>query len=236
MNTSLHAEPPLIELRRAGLERVPDYDAGLGDVSLTLQPGELALMLAGPGVERHPLSDVISGLLPLDSGEALFRGKNWADMNPDEQAAARAKIGRVFAEHAWVSNLDVDENVTLAARYHGAVSHEELLKLAGELARLVGLDALPHTRPAVTDREVLGRAQWVRAALSSPDLLLLDFPGFHLADGWRQDLLPLVNRARAGGAAVLWWCESVEEWNDEILRPTLKWKAENNRIYTEQLS
>jgi ribose transport system ATP-binding protein len=234
MNISHDSEPPVVELRGACLKHTHDYDAGLEEVDLKLFAGDLALVRIESGIERHPLPDVISGLIPPDRGEAFFCGASWLSMPADNHAAARGKIGRVFGDHGWVSNLDVDENVTLAARYHGAMTDDQLARALDEWCDIAGLASLPQTRPAATDRALLARAQWVRASLTSPRLLVLEFPGRHLAGAWRVDLLKLVNRLRESGTAVLWLCESDQEWNDASLKPSLKLTSERNRLLLER--
>jgi ABC-type ATPase involved in cell division len=236
MNIPEVIEHPVVELRKACFEQAHEYDAGMEEVDLRLNAGELALVRIEPDVERHPLPDVIGGVAAPDRGEAFFCGTPWSARPADDHAAARGKIGRVFSDHAWVSNLDVDENVTLAARYHLTMTSEKLAQAVDEWTRLAGLESLPHTRPAATDRMVLMRAQWVRAALTWPQLLLLEFPGRHLVGAWRPDLLKLVNRLRERGTAVLWLCGNDQEWSDADLKPSLKLRTERNRLIAETIA
>lgn len=227
------ARPPgeiVLRLDDVTVEAGDDYDVGLSGASLTLRAGELALVLLEQGAQDHPLDDVISGLVLVTSGAMEIFGGAWSDWNPDQQARARGRIGRVFARQSWLNNLDVDENVTLAERHHTRRAESEIYDEAQRLAALAGLETLPHTRPSVTDREDLRRAEWVRAALGSPWLMLLERPGKDLAPGWRHHLKPLVRAARERGAAVLWLCEDEDEWLDESLTPTLKLRAEGNTL------
>lgn len=220
------------QLREVSMGVVPPYDAGLADATLTLRRGELLLVLLEHGCWSHPLADVLSGLVPVDQGAVEVFGAAWTNWSPDRQARARGRIGRVFERRGWMSNLDVDENVTLSERHHTVRPVEEIYAEARELARLADLAELPSARPALVGREALRRAEWVRAALGSPWLALLERPGRDLARGWRPACARLVQRLRGQGAAVVWWCESEEEWNDAALNPSLKLRAEGNTLRT----
>lgn len=227
------AHPPgdtVVRLDRVDADGGEDYDVGLSGVSFTLRAGELALALLEQGAQDHPLDDVICGFVPLAGGALDIFGGTWSAWSPDLQARARWRIGRVFARQSWLSNLDVDENVTLAERHHTRRAEAEIVDEAQRLAALAGLERLPHTRPPVTDREELRRAEWVRAALGSPWLMLLERPGKDLAPGWMDHLKPLIRAARARGTAVLWLCEDEVEWSDDSLTPTLKLRAEGNTL------
>jgi ABC-type thiamine transport system ATPase subunit len=132
-----------------------------------------------------------------------------------------------------MSNLDVDENVTLSERHHTKRLPADIAKEAENLARMAGLDGLPQGRPAVVDHEDLRRSQWVRAGLGSRWLIVLERPGHDLSHGWQSQLNTMVQEWRKEGAVVVWMCESTAEWNDKNLNPSLKLRAEENKLLVE---
>ncbi len=225
MNAALQNDGPVVQAVDITLSPLPAYDTGLNGVSFTLQRGDLALVLLEHGATHHPLPDLLCGLIQPEQGTLNVFGQAWATRTPDQQARARHRIGRVFDEAGWLSNLDVDENITLAERHHTARPSAEIHAEAEALARLCGLDALPSTRPAVTVRDTLRRAEWVRAALGNPWLVILERPGRDLADGWLDHLLPLLHRLREDGTAIL-WLDDPAEGNAPAINPSLKLRAE----------
>jgi len=228
-NQPLPPEGPVVDVRDAGMELSPAYDVGMEGVSFTLQRGELALVRLEHGMPEHPLADVLSGLAGITSGDVRVFGQEWPRLGPDEQARARWRIGRVFAGHGWMSNLDVDENVTLAERYHGRRRVSDILEEAHELARRAGLTDLPDTRPAMTDWNRLRRAEWVRAMLGTPWLCLFERPGRDLTESWLDEFLPMVDALRARGTAVVWLCVDDGEWQAGV-NPSLKFTAKGNKL------
>lgn len=220
----------LLRLDRVSIADELPYDCGLKQASFLLRPGDLMLVMLEQGVWSHPLPDLVSGLIPFEEGDFTVFGHRWSGWGPDQQARARGRIGRVFEGHGWISNLDIDENVTLAQRHHTRRPVADILAEGERWARMVGLDSLPKTRVAVTPRELLRRAEWVRAAMGSPWLILLERPGEDLADGWLPQLAALIEQVRANGTAVIWLCETEEEWMHHFRTPVLKFRAEANTL------
>ena len=149
----------MLEFQQVTLAAGSGHDVALEGLSFALQSGGLALFELEPGLARTPLADLAGGVLDPESGAVCFDGQPWAGLGPEPAARARSRIGRVFEGVGWVSNLDVDENITLAARYHGAATEAEALAAARALALRLGMDSLPAGRPAHVARQTLRRAE-----------------------------------------------------------------------------
>lgn len=218
----------VLDMREVFLDSQPPYDGGLRGVSLRLAPGELCLVRVPAQEPVTMLADAASGLLEPHAGAVLFEGRVWSSCSADEVAAARSRIGRVFERAGWLSNLDVDENITLGRRYHARRASDAALAEARALAQELGLDGLPAGRPAFVDRETLCRAQWVRALMGTPALLLLERPGRDVDAALLEPLVRAVNRRREqAGTAVLWIADAREALDDSALRPTRKCAMED---------
>src|SRR5688500_17693720 len=151
-------DTPILSLSSLTVEFDPTYDSGIWNVTLRLGPGELALVRLERGHPRLPLADAAEGLVEPAEGSASFLGKDWRSVSPDESSALRGRIGRVFDGQAWVSNLDVDENVVLAQHHHTRRKPAEVADEAAKLARQFGLPGLPSGRPTFTRAPDLQRA------------------------------------------------------------------------------
>lgn len=182
----------------------PPYEIGLKDVSFSLGRGDLMTIRIEEILSELPLADVAQGLVDPEAGSVQFLGDDWRIMTPDRAARCRGKIGRVFEAHAWISNLDVDENVTLSQRHHTNRPEREILEEAQALAVQFGLKELSRSRPAVVRHSDLRRAEWVRAFIGSPPLILLESPKKDVAAEALPNLMEAVKAARARGAAVIW--------------------------------
>lgn len=190
----------LIDMMAAGPPPGPD----LGPVSLRLAAGRWMRLRFGSPTWLAPFADTILGLVPPEAGRVLFEGADWENLGADEAAQRRARIGRVFADTAWLANLDVDENVLLGALYHTRHGAGELRAEAEALARRLGLDGLPSERPARTPAATLRIAQWVRALLMGPRLLVLEDPMRGAAPAEIDALGAVLLEQLNSGAAMLW--------------------------------
>ncbi len=224
---------PVLDMREVVVDHQPPYDTGLRGISLQVSAGELVLIRVPDGEPITPLADAASGVIVPDAGAALFEGREWASRSADEAAAARGRIGRVFERAGWLSNLDVDENITLAQRYHKRRSPEDTLEEARALARELGIGGIPVGRPAFVDRESLLRCQWVRALMGAPALLLLERPARDLTANEVAPLVEAVNRRRENdGVAVVWLTDSHERLADSALRAARKCAIESGVLRT----
>lgn len=202
----MNGKDPILRIDSA-VASGPTARRALPPISLTLAPGDTALLIV-PDPEGIPaIGDLICGLEAPERGTVEFKGRAWTDCGPDGQAAMRSRIGRVFFDAAWLSNLDVDENVMLAARYHAIRPAQEAATEAEALARAFGLDGLPRGRPAWVDPADLQATQWVRAWLGRPELLLLEEPLRHADARMAAALISAARDAAAAGAAVVWMTE-----------------------------
>ena len=209
----------ILELRDVSADS-GGYDIGLTGISLTLAAGDLAIVLLQRPNFNIPLADVASGLTVATTGEVIFSGRSWRDMSATRAGAERGRIGRIFGGHAWVSNLNVDENILLPSRYHKNLRDADLRAEADALAKQFGLPGLPESRPSATSAGDLHRAAAVRAFLGTPALLLLERPEHGLYPEILAPLLAAVATARQRGAAVLWLTNLAEVFNDPHLNPT----------------
>lgn len=224
------AGAPLLEFRNVSLRTISPYDAGLQAVSFNLRPGEVALVRLAYGHTITPLADLASGLLDPAEGEVVYQGVAWTHRDAAEGARLRGGIGRVFERTGWVSNLDVDENITLARRYHDRCAPEAALQEARAIATALGLPGLPVGRPATVARQDLRRAEWVRALMGEPKLLLLERPGRELPLADLARLASEIERRRALGTAAIWLTDRPENALECGLRPTLKFNLEGGNM------
>lgn len=221
----------VLEFADVRFARVAPYEMGLNGVSFAVREGELCLIRLSEGAALTPVADLACGVLEPESGEVQFDGAGWRRRSADEASAARARIGRVFERAGWLSNLDVDENVTLPQRFHARRRFEDVMREAREVAEELGLAAIPDGRPATVERATLLKAQWVRALLGTPRLLILERPARDLPAGETLPLAQAVNRRRERhGTAVLWITDAHERLDASALRPTKEFAMEDGSM------
>jgi phospholipid/cholesterol/gamma-HCH transport system ATP-binding protein len=212
----------VLVFKTVSTESIPLYDTSLWDVSFSLAAGELLLIRMEPGRFRLPLADLAAGIVEPGTGAVEFLGRNWFELSPDEAAAQRGKIGRLFEEQGWVGHLDVGENITLAQRHHSSRPIAEIENEAINLARFFGLPGLPRSTVSALRREDLYRSAFIRAFLAKPALIILERPTRTLFPGIMPPLINAIQAARNRGSAVIWTTSEAAVWNEAGIRATLK--------------
>ena len=194
----------LLEFRGVSLPQ-EEYDSGLSNVSFSLNPGEVMVVLTETKHINNPLCNVAQGLITPESGVVLYEGVDWASMTPDDQAVRRAGMGRIYGpQGAWLSNLDVDESITLRVRHRAHRTDQDVYEEARALAAQFGMSELPGQRPPLMSRDELQSCQCVRALLDAPKLILAEYASIHMARPASERFLELLEQRRKSGAAVIW--------------------------------
>ena len=167
----------------------------LAGVDLSLEKGEVVVVVGPNGAGKTSLLRACAGLLPVTAGEALVLG---IDLTEDH-TAVRRYVGLLGHAAPLYDELNAPENVRFAVRALGlpVARADEALDLVGLTGRL---------RRTPTGR--LSAGQRRRVALAAlvarrPALWLLDEPHAGLDAGARALLGQLIDGAAADGATVL---------------------------------
>lgn len=179
--------------------------AEVSTLNLEVRYGELAIVT----VEAHhdlsmPFCDIAEGLVPVSGGSVRFLGKAWDDMSPFVQTQMRGKIGRVFSRAGWISNIGVYENIALSQRHHTLRSESEIRNEAEILCRAAGLEEIPDALPDLAPPVALKQAEWVRAFMGRPRLVLLEHAEHRMPADRIACLEKMIAAARSDGTAVVW--------------------------------
>jgi phospholipid/cholesterol/gamma-HCH transport system ATP-binding protein len=209
------------------------YETGISNVCFELGAGDLLLVRIERENERLPLADASEGLLRTDRGTVTFLEDDWATLSTDEAAAQRGKIGRLFDDEGWISDLDVDENILLGQLHHTKRTESEIMDEALKFARVFGLPGLPRGRPEKTRRWDLRKAACIRAFLGRPALIILEQPVRGVYADFIAPLLDAVQSARRRAAAVLWTVTDPRIWTSAARIATARARMRGSELQME---
>lgn len=195
---------PLIRMHDASTPAKDSYYSPIRKVSLTVDEGSLVVIHVEPGHQNSPFAGLAQGLIPTGTGVVEFRGKPWTSLTDFEAVEARGKMGRVFDEHAWISNIAMLDNILLASRYHSHDTDQMLIAEALQWCRRFGYKDIPRIRSQNVPLDQLKVCQWIRACMQSPRVLLLEHPERNVSSNSVQLLADAVDDLRRTGAGVLW--------------------------------
>jgi phospholipid/cholesterol/gamma-HCH transport system ATP-binding protein len=218
----MNVSPAILKFNEVTIESNPHYETGLWNSSFECNQGDLLLVRIERENERLPLADATEGLVTPAQGSVLFLGEDWQQMSADRAGSQRGKIGRLFEDEGWISDLDVDDNIMLAQRHHTQRSDQDTMDEALTLARVFGLPGLPRGRPGSMRRWDLRKAACIRAFLGQPAFLILEQPERGVYADLMAPLVNAVQAARKRGAAVLWTVTDPKIWNHSAIHATVR--------------
>jgi len=199
-------------------------------LTFKLPAGCLLLVKLEAGSEYLPLADAAEGLITPQAGVIHWQGKAWSSFAPLAELEARARIGRVFEKNSWVSNLNVLENVTLSQRHHTERPEREIIAEADALAKYFGLTETPRQRPAFVSKRELKMAEWIRALIGKPLLLLLERPEAGVPDDNLPQLMDAVQAALQRGAAAIWQTDRDAVWSASSLAKEIRCRMQDEEM------
>lgn len=190
---------PLLELnavsKQFGQHRVLD------EVSLTVNAGEVIVILGPSGCGKSTLLRTLNGLEPIQGGEIRFDGE-LLDGNTDWQRL-RQRIGMVFQSYHLFPNLTVLENVLLGPFQVQKRERAEALLQAEQLLTRIGLWERRHDYPRQLSGGQQQRIAIVRALCMNPQVMLFDEVTAALDPEMVQEVLEVIRDLAGSGMTLL---------------------------------
>ena len=90
----------------------------LDGVSMTVQPGEVRVILGGSGCGKSTLLKCCVGLKPPDAGRARMLGQELTTLSERDQRSLLTRVGVLFQYGALLGSITIGENVALPLREH----------------------------------------------------------------------------------------------------------------------
>jgi putative ABC transport system ATP-binding protein len=158
------------------------YDTGgqkviaLNGIDLTINLGELMMLVGPSGCGKTTLISVIAGILDQDSGVCELFGENVNAMRSKNKLQFRARnIGFVFQAFNLLPSLNAAENVSIPLIING-VKRAEAERKAIKVLDQVGLGDRWKSFPSQLSGGQQQRVAIARALVHSPRLIVCDEP------------------------------------------------------------
>jgi multiple sugar transport system ATP-binding protein len=139
-------------------------------LTLTIQDGELLVLVGPSGSGKSTALRMLAGLEPLDSGRILIGGKDVSAVRPRDR-----DVAMVFQNYALYPNLDVAQNMGFALKQQG-VPKEERARRVREVAKLLDLEPYLDRKPRNLSGGQRQRVAMGRAIVRHPQVYLMDEP------------------------------------------------------------
>jgi NitT/TauT family transport system ATP-binding protein len=156
------------------------------DLSIKDEPevGEFRVFLGPSGCGKSTILNIVAGLFPPTTGQALLRGQPITGPGPD-----RGMVFQSYSSYPWLTVLD---NVAFGLKLRG-VPRDERERVARGWIKKVGLEGTEHKYPGQLSGGMRQRVAIARTLAVKPQIILMDEPFGALDVQTRLGMQNLIN-------------------------------------------
>jgi ribose transport system ATP-binding protein len=195
---------PLLELRN--ISKVFPGIKALDQVSFSVIPGEVHMLLGENGAGKSTLMKILCGAYKADAGEFFHKGEKIEIHSPSD--ARKYGIAVIFQEFSLVPYLNIAQNIFLGREYLGlfpgtidhSKMHSEARKILDELSVEHDTHTLVHTLGVAQQQMV----EIAKALSQNAKILVMDEPTATLSERETTLLFKIINNLKAKGVAIVY--------------------------------
>jgi glutamate transport system ATP-binding protein len=174
----------------------------LKDVDLSVDAGEVVVVLGPSGSGKSTLCRTVNRLEPIDSGTILLDGRP-LPAEGRELARLRSQVGMVFQQFNLFAHKSVLDNVTLGPIRVRGRSRREAERRARELLARVGVEDQASKLPAQLSGGQQQRVAIARALAMDPKLIMFDEPTSALDPEMITEVLDVMRDLASAGMTMV---------------------------------
>lgn len=202
-------------IRMVGITKHYGRIQALNNVNFTVRANEIVGLLGDNGAGKSTLIKVLSGAVPLTSGDIFIKGSK-VEMRTTADAIANG-IETIYQDSALVPQLSIARNLFLGrepvkgAAFLNCMDRDMMNGVARELLKKVGITKnIPPSTPIGAlsggERQAVAIA---RAMYFESDLIILDEPTNNLGVAETQGVLRFVRGARDSGHSCIFIAHNI---------------------------
>jgi len=174
----------------------------LDDVSLSIDKGEVVVVVGPSGSGKSTFLRCINVLETIDGGDLLVGGLS-VKGSASQVREIRREAGMVFQQFNLFPQMTALENVMFGPIHTRGMSRRDADALAREMLRKVGLEARVKHYPSELSGGQQQRVAIARALAINPDLMLFDEPTSALDPELRHEVLQVMRDLAEGGMTMV---------------------------------
>ena len=148
----------------------------LRNISFKFEKGKTNLIIGESGSGKTTLLRILIGLNKANSGEVLYDGRDFINLNTKEKRKLRQEIGVLFQRGALYDYMNVEENIMFPLTMFTNQSHEEKLHRVNDCLEKVNLKNSNKLSINELSGGMIKRVSIARAIVMKPRYLLCDEP------------------------------------------------------------
>jgi ABC-type polar amino acid transport system ATPase subunit len=174
----------------------------LEDIELSVDEGEVVVVIGPSGSGKSTLLRCINGLEEITSGELIVDGMRLSDKKADMNKV-RTEIGMVFQQFNLYPHMTIAQNVKLAPKKVKNVSEKEADDRCSRLLERVGIPEQADKYPESLSGGQQQRVAIARALAMEPKIMLFDEPTSALDPEMINEVLEAMADLAKGGMTMV---------------------------------
>ena len=142
----------------------------LKNFSLTIEDGELIVIVGPSGCGKTTVLRIIAGLLKQDSGKIMLDSNDISDM-----AAYKRNVSMMFQSYALFDHMNCFDNIAYGMHYLG-YSKQDINNKVNDIAKMLNIDNLLKRKPSMLSGGQKQRIALARCLVRDAKVLLMDEP------------------------------------------------------------
>ena len=148
----------------------------LKNISFSFERGKTNLIIGESGSGKTTLLRILIGLHKIDSGNILYDGRDFTQLQIKEKRKLRQEIGVLFQRGALYDFMNVEENIMFPLTMFTDNSYEEKLDRVNNCLKRVNLENCNNLKISELSGGMIKRVSIARAIVMNPNYLLCDEP------------------------------------------------------------
>ena len=184
----------------------------LTDIQFSVEEGEIHALLGENGAGKSTLMNILTGVIPADSGTIRFLGKDYP--TPTIQQMEAAGIAFVHQELNVINDLSVADNIFLCRELTnkaGLLRQKEQIARTRQLFEDLGVDIDPTAMVSELKTSEKQLLEICRALYVDAKLLILDEPTTALSNNEIDHLFEILRKLKAQGKSFIFISHKMPE-------------------------
>lgn len=183
----------------------------LSDIHLTVEAGEIHALLGENGAGKSTLMNILTGVIPADTGTITFDGRDYPA--PTIQQMEAAGIAFVHQELNVINDLTVADNIFLCRELtrFGLLRQKDQVARARQLFEDLGVDIDPTAMVSELKTSEKQLLEICRALYVDAKLLILDEPTTALSNNEIDHLFGILRKLKAQGKSFIFISHKMPE-------------------------